>query len=143
MYRMSAAYGEVPSHDSSASISPTVRVAKEIVFGPTIGCVCIFFGSIIGAGIDKGLSGDGAWSGLGGFVVGASVGYLVGVPLGVYAAAHGSGKDVSYLRTFACSTGGACLSLLLAQTYHPKGAAAVGLAVLPLVASILYVELAD
>lgn len=137
----------LPSFPDSTSVrtssGTTIRVIKEVFIGSVTGVFFSFCGGLIGGRIDAATSHDGMFSGLGGFMIGASVGYVVGIPLGVRLVVSGEGKSVSFVGTLASSVAGAGVGIGILEAFHPKGVAGASLLALPLVCSILYVELVD
>jgi hypothetical protein len=149
--QQSAGFDSIPLNDSvrydSAGSFPAnpgrhsliLSVAGETALGLMAGTVL----SIPSGYIAVGLSGEEGWGAMGPGIIGMYVGYAVGSSLGVYAGGGGQSRRVSLAGTLGSGLAGAAAGALVFAISGRRGPQLVLPLVLPLVASIIYVELSD
>lgn len=127
--------------DSTNNKSGSVawRVAGETALGGVTGVIIAIPGALIG----RGLSSNKGDIILAGAVVGAYIGYTLGSSLGVYIARNGQKENVSFLGTLAGGIVGAGVGIGVSQLSNQKGVGSLAPFILPIAASVIYVELID
>ena len=116
---------------SAGKDSAAILVLKEAGFGSLMGMLLGGAGGLLG----HGLSGGNVYAA----VFGACVGYTVGSSLGIYIVAKGQKPNLSFLGTLASGIVGAGIGFNLISRLNSLAP----LLIIPVVASIIYVELID
>ncbi len=120
------------------SSSPAMASMEEVGLGFIIGSgVSFSLGFIAGKIYGQGDS----WSGLGAFVYGASAGYLIGYPYGIYRIAKNENPEISYWEILASELVGLGTGFGINIMTDHKGAGHWTPFVFPLIFPIIYVEL--
>jgi predicted membrane protein len=117
-----------------------LRVSGEVVMGGVMGCIVAIPGGLIGYEV----TGGGSWN-IEGPLTGAYVGYVLGSSLGVYMIGKQANQNASFLETLAGGIigAGAALGFVAMMPINHRGVAAIGLPILPVALSIIFVELIE